>query len=117
MSLSTLSIGELRKRLTHIDQRLGELRGYLESNGVQSWRTLKLTVGSLATFVGIALAPPTGGASAFLAGAGLLLWAEGFREDAALSNRAREAAAETERLLLQMDEIRVELRRRGVRIP
>ena len=114
MSLSTLSTRELRERLKRIDQRLGELRSHLESHGSRSWRTLKLTAGSLVAFAGFVLAPPTGGASAFVAGAGLLLWADGFREDAALSNRTREAAAETEHLAAQMAEIEAELQRRRI---
>jgi hypothetical protein len=71
-----------------IERRLGALEARLEKH--DGWSgTFKIVAGSVATIAGIALAPPTGGLTAFIAGLGAILWADGFREDAVLDNERR----------------------------
>jgi len=115
MDLAALSNGELWLRLRQIDHRLGELRSRADPGRPRLWRTVKLACGALVTFGSIAAGPPTGGASVVLTGIGLILWAEGIRDDAQLYNRSLDAAAEAKALAVQNAEIEAELDRRGIR--
>jgi hypothetical protein len=58
------------------------------------------------------LAPPTGGLTAFIAGLGVVLWADGIREDAQLHARRRSLSTERELLQTELQAIGLELQER-----
>jgi hypothetical protein len=112
MSLAHIPTPDLVEELRAIERRLGELTAKLTSKSAQRSRSFKLLIGSVAAIGGFALGPPTGGMSAFLAGLGMVLWADGLREDAALDNERRAALVESRRLSERLFEIDQELAKR-----
>jgi hypothetical protein len=112
MSLAHVPTPDLVEELRTIERRLGVLASKLTDRSAQRSRSFKLFIGSVATIGGFALGPPTGGMSAFLAGLGMVLWADGLREDAALDSERRNALAESRRLSERLLEIDRELAKR-----
>jgi hypothetical protein len=100
---------ELIQEIRRIERRLGELDAALPHVSARRSRTGKIVVGSLAAVGGIALAPPTGGLTAFIAGLGLMLWADGLREDATMENLRRTTNAERRHLHILLKAIELEL--------
>lgn len=106
------STTELIERLRAIERQLGELEALHADRPAATSRNLKLILGSVATFGGVILAPPTGGLTAFIAGLGVVLWADGIREDAQIDSRRRLVRAERDLLRVELETIGLELQER-----
>jgi hypothetical protein len=97
----------LHERAREIYERLGELRVQVVSGG--RGQSVKQALGALAGLGGLLMAPPTGGASFFVTGIGILLWADGVREDAEGDNLRRRALSEARMLKRELAQLEAEL--------
>lgn len=112
--LRALSIDELHDAIVKTKHEIELCVAVLHAFGSDRERSIWIAVEAAGTFLGLVLAPPTGGISFLVTFAGLAALARDLKSDSEVYNKARRLMLERDRLRAELNALVEEVNRRGL---